>query len=408
MVVPLQTSSENNTLSASKEMGLNFVQYVWSELRNPIDIYSSLRPLLFVCLVSGIAPFKLVGDPGNRHLVVTIFGLVLSLFHLACFCGCNLRILSDEALEAYLFSSKVSRFGENLQLVAPFAAIGLTLLLCVLKRNTLRKLLHLLSQIDKKLHNVGVKINHKYMSKFVWILVIVKWTVLVIVIYSASVLTKSFDKSPDLILWFFMFLPFVIVMTQKALFFCILRLIRDRFGFINTTLKDLHVNVDEKQLNGVLLRGKLNDVMINRFGEITYNVEKMSVDSKRKNYKVIAELCGTHEILCDACNLTEEYFTHQLLTMVTIEFVMSVFNLYFLIEVAIARIPLPGANQRELYTYFALFGGVTIGTLFGLLRTADSVTKEVSSNGKDWRNQSILLIAFNFRMKSAQSMSTKC
>lgn len=400
-----------NISLASKVMGSNFVQNFLSELQNPVDIYSSLRPLLFVCLVGGIAPFKLVGAPGNRHLVVTIFGLVLSLFHLACFLGCNLRILSDEALDAYLFSTKVSRFGENLQLIAPFTAIGLTLLLSVLKRNTLRKLMRLLSQTDRKLTNLGTKINHKKMLKFVWIVMILKWTMIITTIYSALVLTKSFDKAPDMILWFFMFLPFFIVMTQKALFFCILRLIKDRFGYINATLNDLHINEDEKQLNGLLLHGKLNDVMINRFGEITYNVERTSVDSKQKNYKIIAELCGTHEIISDACNLTEEYFTHQMLTMVTIEFVMSVFNLYFIIEVAFAKILLPGANQTELYTYFALFGGVTILTLFGILRSADSVTKEVSSNAEDGKiiEKSVdFAIAFNFRMKSARLMCIKC
>lgn len=47
----------------------------------------------------------------------------------------------------------------------------------------------------------------------------------------------------------------------------------------------------------------------------------------------IETACRIHEDLCDACYITEEYFSVVMLTIVTIGFLIIVFNAYYVLEV---------------------------------------------------------------------------
>lgn len=354
-----------------------------SDLRDPLDLYAALRPLLLICFSCGILPFKVVGTPGDRHLVVTIFGVANSVIHLVWFCTCYwLGVVNQQSLVSYFINSKVSRFGENLQIMSSFIAIGFTLILCFLKRDRLRKLLHTLTQIDKQLIHLGANINYKNILRVVWVALVFQWLVKLTFIGSTFILLRNFENPPDFFEWIFFFLPFAIISMLKTKYVFLMRLIRNRFGYINLTLKNLQMSENDKQMNRIPLQGILNEIKINIFGEITCDVEKLngSIDSKRDKYDIIAELCRTHENLCDACYLVEQYFSHQMLTTITIEFVVSLFNFYFMFNMAFHKNILPGIHIAEFIAYFTFYTTLTMGTLYGVLRSAQSVTKEVCSS----------------------------
>lgn len=381
-------------------MVLKFIRQIFGDLRSPKDIFASIRPLLFVCFVSGIAPFKVVGAPGNRHLVVTIFGLAFTLFHLFSFYMCYVQAIKDQDIQTHFFNSKVSRFSENVQTITSFVAIGFAMIPCFLKRNKLRLLLNLMIQIDQKLFDLGAKINYKNVSRVVWFTLFFQWSIEFSFIGITSILLRSFQDSLNFLEWMYFFQPFAIIMTYKSKYYCIMRLIKSRFNYINITLKKLQMNTEEYRLCGIS-----NDIVINRFGEITYNVGKLGVNSNRKKYDIIAELCRTHEQLCDVCNLAEEYFCHQMLTMISIEFFVSLFNLYFMIDMAFTKSPMQGGDSTDFLAYFTFYTTITTGSLFCLLRSAESVTKEVSS--EDFQKQpniTVFVIVFNSRAKNVRSM----
>lgn len=61
--------------------------------------------------------------------------------------------------------------------------------------------------------------------------------------------------------------------------------------------------------------------------------EPIDVDGKEAS-TIISEACSIHEELCDACYITEEYFSVVMLTIITIGFLIIVFNAYYVLEVA--------------------------------------------------------------------------
>lgn len=346
------------------DMGVNFIQRLLADLWDPKDIIASIRPLLFSGFVSGIAPFKTIGVLGDRQLVPTIFGWLFVFLDLVWFCTSLVQAVNVEDSEAHLFHSEVSRFGEDAQYSTPLVAIGTTFIPCVLKRNKLRLLLNLLAQIDGELSDLGVRIDYNFFLKISWIILIVQWSILFALIGATYGLLRSSEFS--LIYLAYCFMPVAIVMTNKSMYYCIMRLIESRFNYINVHLKDLRMNAAEKCISSV--------------DETTFRVDNLCADSTQKRYDSINELCRTHDKLCDVCGLAEQYFNHQMLAMVVIEFVVSVFNLYFMIDVAFAKTPTHGVDTTEFLANYTLYTISSMAIVFCLIRSTESVTKEVSFN----------------------------
>lgn len=57
------------------------------------------------------------------------------------------------------------------------------------------------------------------------------------------------------------------------------------------------------------------------------------MQSEKVELNTIETACRIHEDLCDACYITEEYFSIVMLTIVTIGFLIIVFNAYYVLEV---------------------------------------------------------------------------
>lgn len=363
----------------SSKVDLNFVRRFINELRNPMDIYASLRPLLFVCFVSGMAPFKVIGTPGNRNLVLSVFGLAFTVFHLGLFSMCYARVINDKILQMNMFSSNVSRFGEITQSIMSSLAFGFALILCFLKRKKLLELLQLMTKIDRRLVGFGVEVNYKKASKIVRIVLAIRISLEITLIGANFIFLRSYEYPTDFFVFLFYLLPVDIIFTQKAKYICIMQLIENQFNYINVTLNNLRLYSNGKRLNGASMSGNRNDTVINMFCEISHNVEKRDGHLEREKCDVIAELCRTHEELCDACNLAHEYFSQQMLVTITIEFVMSLFNVYYMIDVTFAKDPIPGIDTVALFALLTFYTVICVVTIFGIVRSAELVVSEVCS-----------------------------
>lgn len=358
------------------------VKQFYIDLRDPVDMYASLWPLMLISFFSGISPFKCAGPPGNRHLETTFIGVANTVFHLVWYCTCYaLRVINDKSLQAHLFNSKVSRFGEYIQIVTSFMALGFTLILCFLKRDKLRKLLHALTQIDRELIGLGANINYKTISQFVQVALLVQWLLKFAFLGATFFVMRKLENPPDFFEWAFFFLPFFILATLKLQFICLSQLIRNRLNYVNIVLNTLQL----RERNRSSARGSLDGIDGSKGTRITCDVVKLTggADSKRKNSDIIGALCRAHEEICDACDLAEQYFSHQMLTTVTIEFVVSLFNCYLMLDVAYNKSQVPGMDTTEFYAYFTFYTLISMGTVYGLLRSAETVTNQVSSIGME-------------------------
>lgn len=284
--------------------------------------------------------------------------------------------MNDGSLVAYFFSSKVSRFGEDLQILTAFLSLSLTLVLCFLKRDKLRKLLHVLIKIDKNISLLGAQINYKWLSRIIMITLGVAWLIFALFIGATFRMTRSIQFQPDLLEWLFFFLPTAIVSTLKVQFYCMMQLIKYRLRYVSLVLSHLH----EEETRGTPLE-HTSEVKIYECGGIACDLNQFKCDAGMIQDKcgIIAKLCLVHEELCDACYLAEEYFSYQMLTTVTIDFIGILFNVYFLLDVGYKNTVIEDVDHVEFMAYFIVYTVIMIGTVFAQLKSAESVTAEVYS-----------------------------
>lgn len=365
-----------------------------------MDTYGAIRPLLLISFMIGISPFKTVGSPGNRHLETSFIGVANTVIHLVLFISCYVLLVSDErSLMAHFFHSKISRFGEDLQILTSFTALTFALVSCYFKRNKLCKLLKVTDEIDKKLTYLGAVLNHKTISRAILFAIFILSMLLLVFIGTIVVVVSSTQDQPDFLEWIFFFLPMGIIMTLKLKFYCSMQLIKYRLRFLNLILRKL-----QRDQSDPFAYENEEHMELYKCCGITIDVMKLNGDAtvKRDIYDIIGELCQIHNEICNASYLVEGYFSHQMLTTITIEFVCSLFNLYFIFEVAYHNTIIAKVGKIEFICYFAFHTTMSLGMVYYLLRSAESVTAEVSSFVSLFFDKSQRSC---FRMNCARSLS---
>lgn len=93
---------------------------------------------------------------------------------------------------------------------------------------------------------------------------------------------------------------------------------------------------------------------------------------------VLDETCRLHEDLCDTCFIIEQYFGIQMLTIVSIAFLVIVFNSYYVLEVAL------GSGQynkdignKEFVVFFVYQMCMYVLAVLGIVQSSHSATTEV-------------------------------
>lgn len=102
--------------------------------------------------------------------------------------------------------------------------------------------------------------------------------------------------------------------------------------------------------------------------------------NKSNELITIETACRIHEDLCDACFITEEYFSVVMLTIVTIGFLIIVFNAYYVLEVLFRH----GGNidtETMSFIVFLVYQMFIHGLgLLSIVQNSSAVFEEVFTN----------------------------
>lgn len=77
--------------------------------------------------------------------------------------------------------------------------------------------------------------------------------------------------------------------------------------------------------------------------------------AERKLVEVVKDVCSIHDDLCDTCFIAEEYFSLKMLTIVGIGFLIIVFNLYYVMEIAFGQVPVEFQDESYKFLIFLIF-----------------------------------------------------
>lgn len=100
--------------------------------------------------------------------------------------------------------------------------------------------------------------------------------------------------------------------------------------------------------------------------------------AERKMVQVLKDVCSIHNDLCDTCMIAEEYFALKMLTIVGIGFLIIVFNLYYVMEIAFGQIPDEFAAESYKFLIFLMFQVLmNIMGILCIIHSSCAITNEV-------------------------------
>lgn len=158
--------------------------------------------------------------------------------------------------------------------------------------------------------------------------------------------------------------------------------------FSSLNLKIL-TNLCQSYINGIAYKGSMNYIKSKRMIGMNFNFSA----TKKDVMTVLDETCRIHEDLSDTVYITEQYFGIQMLTIVSIAFLVIVFNSYYVIEVALGNGQYnKNIGDKEFVVFFVYQMCMYVLAVLAIVQSSHSAASEVSEFYI--LNRLILLIVF--------------
>ncbi|XP_062551277.1 putative gustatory receptor 28a isoform X1 [Armigeres subalbatus] len=301
------------------------------ELMNPKNFYAAQAPILKSTFFGGMTPFTVVNR--RRHdsaLQCTTFGYINSCIHALTFSTCYIITLGkQESVTAHFFDSEISTLGDILQLMVGLVALISTFGYGVFRRQTLIDAFHALARTDVHFKEIGVETDYRSTLLYNYGLLFIQLVIsLTYIFVSISIVTSSgvFICATT---WAAFFLPFLMMTMSISLFLCIVNQSKHRFYLLNKILRSLHeISLDKRRLS---FDEKQMEVKVMRIQK-PLGISSVFSNTNRYMPDVINQVANIQSEICDACDCVENYFNVQMLTIVTISFLIGVFDSYYILE----------------------------------------------------------------------------
>ncbi|XP_037033694.1 putative gustatory receptor 28b isoform X2 [Bradysia coprophila] len=315
----------------------------------PTDIYSSQRPLAMTLILEGLFPFKIVDSESKRALRFSKIGYVVAAFHIVFFTTCFiLTIYRQESFVVFFFPTDLTRVGGYLQFITSIVAMAAIFGSCLYSAKKIQMTMDNIVRIDEKFRLLAVKVDYMIGFKLnvgcviSFLIVNFAFTFLSFILLA----TAEKDTVPGFAVWTSYFVPPFIISIVIIHFVCIAFQIKQRLSYANGILRNLCGSESTKSFN----------VTISPLKSFKQSQDSSSnLLAERKLVEVVKDVCGIHDDLSDTCLLAEEYFALKMLTIVGIGFLIIVFNLYYVMEIAFGQIPDEFQEESYKFLIFLVF-----------------------------------------------------
>lgn len=347
----------------------------------PRDLYDSIQPYLLLFLLLGTMPFRLVGPRGAKRLKPTIIGGLITVTYIVLF-GVSYwnTITLPKILIAHFVFNKLSTFIDTFRITAVLVALLWMLLGCVIQRRNFACLINLLSAIDEKLIGLNGHVRHEatlwlLCRRLVYsILFYIPNVVLTRVLLTSIHRNRAYNHA-----FISYFMPHIVMLCFLLKWRTVIHLLHRRFQVLNEVsfrynistksilliqlfqiLASLHQNTNLQHDRKTMKAKRILETNVPFYrnqGNINENDKNVFVPimepDNGSELNVIESACRIHEDLCDACYITEGFFSMMMLTIVTFAFLIIVFNAYFAVDVA-SLILHDGAKMYSRHFWFYL------------------------------------------------------
>ncbi|XP_052850896.1 putative gustatory receptor 28b isoform X3 [Drosophila gunungcola] len=302
----------------------------------PQDVYTCYRLTILMALWLGIVPFYVTSSSeGRGKMSASYWGYINMILRMAIYFGNFLySSINRSSLMSNFFITDISNTTAGLQKVNGMLGIFAILIISLLKR---RKLLEVLAIFDgletEAFPRVGVAMHQVPASRKMNQLVMILVGSMTVYITGSFLMISLRDAAtfslPAVISYFS---PLFIVCAISFLVGNLMIKLRIYLSALNKVLKNLSHQWDSRTLKAVTQKQRSLQCL-DSFSMYTIVTKDPA--------EIIQESMEIHQLICEAAATANKYFTYQLLTIISIAFLIIVFDAYYVLETLL------GKSKRE-------------------------------------------------------------
>ncbi|TDG48573.1 hypothetical protein AWZ03_004902 [Drosophila navojoa] len=299
---------------------------------HPANVYECYRLIFYMALFCGLMPYYV--DSSGDRLRLSYFGLLSAVLRLI-FYPANFVYSSIERRSIMISFSltNVSKFTADLELFNGMAGVVVVMATSILRSQDLLQLLAIYDGLEQEAFPpVGVNFRQSEatreiirLSSFLFL------TLLSFVVYSFIWVFPRVNAYVCYWVVVSYFSPNFIVCIVSILISGLLIKLRIYLSALNEVLKNLAHQWDTRSIKAVQKQRSLQ--CLDSFSMYTIVTKDPA--------EIIQESMEIHQLICEAAATANKYFTYQLLTIISIAFLIIVFDAYYVLETLL------GKSKRE-------------------------------------------------------------
>nr|NP_995641.1 gustatory receptor 28b, isoform D [Drosophila melanogaster]AAS64650.1 gustatory receptor 28b, isoform D [Drosophila melanogaster] len=309
------------------------MSFYFCEIFKPRDAFGAEQTLLLYTYLLGLTPFRLRGQAGERQFHLSKIGYLNAFLQLSFFSYCFLAaLIEQQSIVGYFFKSEISQMGDSLQKFIGMTGMSI-LFLCSSIR--VRLLIHIwdrISYIDDRFLNLGVCFNYPAIMRLRLLQIFLINGVQLGYLISSNWMLLGNDVRPIYTAIVAFYVPQIFLLSIVMLFNATLHRLWQHFTVLNQVLKNLAHQWDTRSLKAVNQKQRSLQCL-DSFSMYTIVTKDPA--------EIIQESMEIHHLICEAAATANKYFTYQLLTIISIAFLIIVFDAYYVLETLL------GKSKRE-------------------------------------------------------------
>ncbi|XP_049307293.1 putative gustatory receptor 28b isoform X3 [Bactrocera dorsalis] len=322
------------------------VRRTFAKLLCADEYYKSIQPLFFFTHALGITSYAVVSNERgfkalkiSRYSHIVIF-LTLSLFAYCCVYTiyCNVTYIGQ------FLNTDITNGGEMAIVLASGIAAVIVLITNTLRRRQLLWVFEYFPKIDESFERIGIRWNYtKVLQNVIWQLIFTGFIFsITLVIFIGCWVRLEVLPSWQLI---YITLNQLIGISFTILVFNFLMMsTKLRLTALNKVLKKLAHQWDNSIVKPMPKQRSLQ--CLDSFSMYTIVTNNPC--------EIIQESMEIHHMICDAASTANKYFTYQLLTIISIAFLLIVFDAYYVLEILLGKSAHEGKfKTAEFVTFFS-------------------------------------------------------
>ncbi|XP_017019620.1 putative gustatory receptor 28b isoform X2 [Drosophila kikkawai] len=312
-------------------LGLRSKLRYWMSAR---DCYGPLNLMVAISFGLGITPFLVHrNSQGEGSLEQSWYGFLnaISRWLLLAYCYVHI-ILNNESLIGYFMSNHVSQVSTRLHDIGGIIVAICTFIVPLLLRQNFQRSVYTMNDVDERLERLRCPVNFNTVQGL--LILVISLVVLLdgTLLTTCMVCLSKMDVHASWQLTF-LFVSDLLVTSVTICIFCMMtRSVQRRLRCLHRVLKNLAHQWDSRSIKAVTQKQRSLQCL-DSFSMYTIVTKDPA--------EIIQESMEIHHLICEAAATANKYFTYQLLTIISIAFLIIVFDAYYVLETLL------GKSKRE-------------------------------------------------------------